>query len=363
MIRWIAASALVAAALAGCRGGASIPATPPSGLTAAVATPTATAATPTAAAAVAASTAATVPSATAAASTAAAAPSAAAAASIAAPTSAAGCAPARPRAAGDTIETIASGGLDRTYIVHVPTGYAGTALAPVVLLFHGYGLSAEYMRTYTRFSDVADAHQFILIIPDGSGSPQYWNTTGVPGGPDDAAFVHELIAKVGAELCVDPRRVYAAGYSNGGGISQLLACELPGEIAAVGLVASEYLPCKANAPLIAFHGTADPLVPYGDVDATGADRSPSVSTIAASWAAGLGCDDMPAISRPASDLELSTFSHCRSGHADVLLYTVLGGGHTWPGAAFSNEAVGPTTQEINASTTMWDFFAARTSAP
>lgn len=353
MLRWIAASALVAAVLAGCRGGAAIPATPPSGLAATAATPTAAAATPTATAAT--PTVATAPSAVAVASV--------AAPTAAAPTSASGCTPARPRAAGDTIETIASGGLDRTYIVHVPTGYAGTASAPVVLLFHGYGLSAEYMRTYTRFSDVADAHQFILVIPDGSGSPQYWNTTGVPGGPDDAAFVHDLIAKIGAELCVDSRRVYAAGYSNGGGMSQLLACELPGEIAAVGLVASEYLACDARVPLIAFHGTADPLVPYGDVDATGADRSRSVSTIAASWATRLGCDDTPAISIPASDLELSTFNHCRTGRADVLLYTVLGGGHTWPGAAFANEAVGPTTQEINASTTMWDFFAARTSAP
>ncbi|MHB8684047.1 MAG: CE1 family esterase [Dehalococcoidia bacterium] len=319
MFRWIVAPALIAAALAGCRGAAPKPANTPPGSPAMVATRIA----------------------------------------------AAGCTPARTRAAGDSNETIASGGLTRTYILHVPTGYQGTSPTPVVLLFHGFALSADFMRSYTKFSDVADAHQFILIIPNGSGSPQYWNSNGVPGGPNDVAFVRDLLAKVGSELCVDPARVYAAGYSNGGGMAQLLACELPRQIAAVGLVASEYGPCDARVPMIAFHGTADPVLPFEGAGGTGAGSAsfPPIRMVVSAWAAGLGCDRLPTISRPAPDVELSTFHNCIAGDAQVLLYAVLGGGHTWPGAAFPVDAVGRTTQEINASATIWGFFAAHPRTP
>ena len=44
-------------------------------------------------------------------------------------------------------------------------------------------------------------------------------------------------------------------------------------------------------------------------------------------------------------------------NADVILYTVEGGGHTWPGGKpLPERIVGRTTHEINASRIMWEFF-------
>ncbi|MDE3095976.1 MAG: hypothetical protein KGK07_08245 [Chloroflexota bacterium] len=319
MFRWIVAAALAGAALAGCRGAGAGPTGTPSPSRVVVATETA----------------------------------------------AAGCAPARAHAAGDTNETITEGGASRSYILHIPPGYDGAARTPVVLLFHGFALSAEFMRSYTKFEDVADAHRFIVVIPDGTGSPRFWNSNGVPGGPDDVGFVRDLLAKLSGQLCIEPARVYAAGYSNGGGMAQLVACSLPGEIAAVALVASEYGPCPAAVPLIAFHGTADPVLPFEGAPASGAAGAsfPPIRMVVSAWAARLGCDRLPTISRPAPDVELSTFHNCIAGDAQALLYAVLGGGHTWPGAAFPIDAVGPTTQEISASAVIWDFFAAHPKVP
>ena len=283
---------------------------------------------------------------------------------VATETAAAGCAPARAHAPGDTNETIAVAGASRTYLLHIPPGYDGAVRTPLVLLFHGFALSAEFMRAYTKFSDVADAHRFVLVIPNGTGSPRFWNSNGVPGGPDDVGFGRDLLAKLRGQLCVDPARVYAAGYSNGGGMAQLVACSLRSEIAAVALVASEYGPCPAAVPLIAFHGTADPVLPFEGAPASGAAgvSFPPIRMVVSAWAARLGCDRLPTISRPAPDVELSTFHNCIAGDAQALLYAVLGGGHTWPGGAFPIDAVGPTTQEINASAVIWGFFAAHPKA-
>ena len=85
--------------------------------------------------------------------------------------------------------------------------------------------------------------------------------------------------------------------------------------------------------------------------------SPPVRRVASEWARVVGCDGLPAISRPFPDIELSTFRNCPSGDGDVLLYNVINGGHTWPGAKLEFP-VGHTTQSIDASTLMLDFFEA-----
>ncbi len=271
------------------------------------------------------------------------------------------CAPALPHALGDVRESIASGGMTRTFILHVPAGYDGAKRTPVVLLFHGFNLSAEFMEQNTGIVDTAEANGFIAVILDGQGTPPIWNT-GVPGATDDVLFVRDVLDRVEGEVCVNAARVYAAGYSNGGGMSQLLSCELSDRIAAVAVVASTRLNCAPQTPVVAFHGDADPVQPFGggagiDVGAqagVGGTLSPVRDWIAG-WAATLGCDTAPAISRPAPDVELSTFGRCSGRGEDVLLYVVIGGGHNWPGGTVP---FGPPTSMIDATSLMWDFFAA-----
>lgn len=273
----------------------------------------------------------------------------------------AACSPARPHAPGNSNEAITSGGLQRTYILHIPTGYDGARATPLLLSFHGYGLSAKFFAPYVNFDPIADKAGFIVVTPDGTGTPESWNAGGYQGGTDDVGFVRDLLAKLNGDLCVDPGMVYAAGYSNGGGMALRAACELPNQFAAIGVVAAVYVNCQAAVPLVAFHGSSDPLAPFEGTDAAtpGADIFPSVRRSVSEWARALGCDGLPIISRPSSEVELSTFQRCQAGDGDVLLYTILGGGHTWPGAvAVAPETLGMTTQQVSASQVMWDFFAA-----
>lgn len=270
------------------------------------------------------------------------------------------CPTPRPHAAGDFSETIESGGISRSYILHVPAKYDGASEAPLVLSFHPYGGNARFMSDYVKFSTLADEKGFVVMTPDGTGQPQYWNVQQYQATADDVAFTKDLLAKIDASLCIDVTRTYAAGYSNGGGMALLAACMMPDRIAAIGVVAGTYLNCNAAVPLIAFHGSADPVVMFEGTDnAGGGDRFPPIRRSVSEWAKSDQCDGLPTISRPAASVELSTFHRCREGDGDVLLYTLLGGGHTWPGAADLNGAsVGATNHEIDATKAMWDFFAA-----
>lgn len=271
-----------------------------------------------------------------------------------------GCSPARPHAAGNFDQTIASSGLRRTYILHVPAGYDGGRPAPLLLSFHGYGLSAKFFAPYVNFDAIADQAGFVLVTPDGTGDPQQWNAAGYAGGSADVQFVRDLLAKLNGDLCIDARAVYAAGFSNGGGMAMRAACELPDVFAAVGVVAATYVNCRADVPLIAFHGSSDPLAPYEGSTDPSADIFAPVRRSVSEWARELGCDALAVISRPSSEVELSTFQRCPLGDGEVLLYTILGGGHTWPGTTpLAPQLFGMTTQQIDASRVMWDFFAAR----
>jgi polyhydroxybutyrate depolymerase len=82
---------------------------------------------------------------------------------------------------------------------------------------------------------------------------------------------------------------------------------------------------------------------------------PPIETWAASWAARNGCDlDVDAV--PVDDGIIERrYANC---DAPVVLYTVRGGGHTWPGGSMGIPPVivGMTTDAIDATETMWQFF-------
>lgn len=279
---------------------------------------------------------------------------------LSSPTAAA-CTPARAAAPGTTSVTLTSAGVARRYLLHIPPGYDGATAVPVVLALHPYAANAQLMLYITRLPDMADRAGFIVVAADATGAPQLWNIEKSPGAPDDVAFLRDVIARIDSDLCIDRERTYAAGYSNGGGMALRLACQMPERIAAVGVVASQYVSCDGTAALVAFHGTADPILPFAGgprPDAPGLDLLP-VRRAVSEWARQVGCDGLAQITVPSSEVELSTYQRCRLGTGEVLLYTVIGGGHSWPGGVPLPEfIVGKTTQQIDATQVMWDFFAA-----
>ena len=179
----------------------------------------------------------------------------------------------------------------------------------------------------------------------------------------DVRFISELIDTLEAAYNIDPNRIYVNGFSNGGGMAFALSCTLSHRIAAVGTVAAaQVLPWSWCAdsrpvPMITFHRTADRLVPYngGKVWASHVPF-PSVSTWAANWARRNRCGPNPIESVVAADVTRLEYTDC-ADDAAVVLYTLRGGGHSWPGGKSMPEwMVGSTSPNIDATSQMWAFF-------
>ena len=256
---------------------------------------------------------------------------------------------------------IVSGGRQRSYLLHVPASYDPATPVPLVISIHGFAEWPAHQMQISRWNDLADQHGFIVVYPAGTGFPRRWQTGGE--ALEDVTFISDLIDALAQRYTIDPTRIYANGLSNGGGMSYLLACQLADRIAAVGSVSGAYLlppdeclPARP-VPLIAFHGTADPIVPYDGGPSASFDLSfPAVPDWIAAWAGRSGCDAAPVPLPGHGEVSGLRYIGCR-GSADVLFYTIHGGGHAWPGGPpMRRFIVGHTTQDIDATAVMWAFF-------
>ena len=280
------------------------------------------------------------------------------------------------RKQNDSSRSIKVGELTRNYLLHIPPSLDKVKQVPLLLVFHGGGGTPESMIGYARFDDLADKHGFLVAYP--AGTDHHWND-GRPAAPktDDVAFVRAVIAELSASYKVDPHRIYATGISNGGIFSQRLACDMAGTLAAVAAVAGtmpdDYAAsCKPAAPIsvLMIHGTEDPLVPFsGGTVRSGmlgvGGKVWSVPDTVKFWVGQNHCGDKPKTTQYADNdpndgtrIREDDYSGCRSNTA-VTLYTVNGGGHTWPGATqyLPEMLIGKTSGEMNASEVIWDFFS------
>lgn len=261
--------------------------------------------------------------------------------------------------------SIISSGQQREYLLYVPKSYDRTRPTPLVISMHGGAMWPAAQRETSQWNELAEGHRFIVVYPsaEAGGGPRAWNVHHGAGLTMDVRFISELIDTLSAAYNIDPKRIYANGLSNGGGISFVLSCALSDRIAAVGTVAAaQTLPfswCKDSTPvpMIAFHGTADPVVPYGGGKSWVAPKEfPRVTTWAADWARRNRCDANPIDSVIGADVIRREYMDC-ARDAAVVLYTVRGGGHTWPGGKGQPEWIlGPASHSIDATSQMWAFF-------
>jgi len=260
--------------------------------------------------------------------------------------------------------TIVSAGLKREYVLYVPKSYDRAKPAPLVISMHGAGLWGAGQRDVSQWNTVADEHGLIVVYPSGTkgDGPRHWNMGG-EDGEREVGFIAELIDSLRASYNIDSTRIYADGLSNGGGMAFVLSCTLSDRIAAVGLVGSaQLLPwdsCRDTrpVPMIAFHGTADEFTPYRGGKTFVAPRAfPSIPAWTANWARRNRCAPTPIDSAVAPDISRRAYTSCANG-ADVVLYTIHGGGHTWPGGGPLPESwLGSTSSSIDASREMWAFY-------
>src|SRR5947209_746090 len=188
---------------------------------------------------------------------------------ITTPITSAGCGKPAPTPPGSSvIETVLSGGLTRTYLLHVPSGYQANSSEVLVLNFHGHGSNAIQQEHRSGMSLLADQQGFIAVYPQGVVGPAGrtgW-ATGARGRPqvNDVLFVSDLLNPLQGILCIDALRIYAIGFSNGAGMTNVLACTLAGRLAAFAFVSGSYPPYPGGChpirpvPLLEFHGTSDP---------------------------------------------------------------------------------------------------------
>ena len=269
--------------------------------------------------------------------------------------------------------TIVSSGVTRRYLLYVPKTYDRSKPTPLILSFHPGATWPAVEKNISRWNDLADEHGFIVVYPEGSGflfgglgpGPQIW-----PGEPEDVKFISDLIAKLQGAYNIDANRIYVNGMSNGGGMAFQLTCELPGRFAAVGVVSGAYPqkedPCGNYQPVAAvmFHGTGDKIAPYQG------GRSPIAPFPFANipdWTAHVAqrnqCKGDPIETRISPSVRRLAYANCAE-NADVILFTIEGGGHTWPGGKHLAEWIaGRTTEDINASRVMWEFFAQHPREP
>jgi polyhydroxybutyrate depolymerase len=273
--------------------------------------------------------------------------------------------------ANRTNGAIVSSGEKREYLLYVPKSYDSTKRTPLVISMHAAMNWPAYQMKISQWNKTADENGFLVVYPAGTDplhlGPKAWfmNGSRSPSTMPDVRFISELIDTLEAHYNIDSTRIYANGMSNGGGMAFALSCTLSNRIAAIGAVsAAQSLPwswCADSTPvpMIAFHGTADPFVPYKGAPPGWLNPTapfPNVATWVASWARRNHCVPNPVESAVAAHVTRIEYTNCAQ-NAAVILYTVRGGGHQWPGGKPIPEwIVGPVTREIDATGLMWAFF-------
>lgn len=270
---------------------------------------------------------------------------------------------------GDRTVTIAHKGLVRTALLHVPESYDPGKGTTVVLNFHGFSSDGFQEAILSRMNKASDERGFLAVYPYGVANS--WNAGKCCGtawldAVDDVDFVKKLLDTLEEEYCVDPRRVFSTGMSNGGFMSHRLGCELSDRIAAIAPVAGVIgvAPCTPSrpVPVLQFHGTEDLLVPYGggnpvlNVGLEGVLDFPSVADTMAGWRERNGCSDASEKIYEEGDAVCVRWAQCAAG-SEVTLCTLKDGGHTWPGGV-PIPFLGKTSKDLNATKAMLDFFEA-----
>ena len=266
-----------------------------------------------------------------------------------------------PHLPGDSNASITSGGLKRTFIIHLAPSY-GRQPQLVVISYHAYSITARNMAQYTNMGAEADKAGFILVFPQGVDSPPSWNaglgTLGPTGDADDIQFTRDMLSFVEKNYCVDTHRIYVTGWSLGGGMAYRVACTLSNQIAAIATVAGAYYqipggchPSRAM-PVLEIHGQADTFAPYGGNPGPG---MAAVQVYLNAWLTNDGCEATNSVFFHQGDVTGIQWTHCNAGSV-VVHYRISDGGHTWPGA-HSIPSLGFTTHVIDANVVIWNFFS------
>lgn len=287
---------------------------------------------------------------------------------------------------GNHTLTLTVQGLKRDYIVHVPSGYDSKTPLPLVIMLHGGGGTAKAAIKETGWDKKADEAGFLAVFPNAAArdpsrrssfalNPQLWNDGSNRFYPDqtvvdDSRFISDMIDDLFTRFNVDKKHVFVTGFSNGASMSFLVGSQLSNRIAAIAPVAGACWidPVKLERPVSMLYitGKADPLnlieggVPRlatGASDEVRAKPKPPVRDSILKWVKALDCFQTPAKVSEKNGVRTETYGTCQ-GNAEVIYITVEDLGHIWAGgiSLLPERWVGKTSDKINATDVIWNFF-------
>ncbi len=281
---------------------------------------------------------------------------------------------------GNSSRSITQNGLKRSYHLHIPSSLRNSTAAPLVVALHGGGGNGQKMEKLSRLSLLADRAGFVVAYPDAVDG--HWNDgRGLSDyrsqreNIDDVGFIAGMIDAIAGDYGIDAERVYVTGASNGAMMSLRLGCEVGHKITALAPVIGsmpENLVSRCSPagpiPLMMINGTDDPLVPweggYVHLFRKKLGKIVSIPQTIDFWVAHNGCAPDPQITGvPDTDpadgtsVQKRVYRQCTDG-ADVVLYEIKGGGHTWPGGYqyLPEFLIGKTNRDLDATEAIWIFF-------
>jgi polyhydroxybutyrate depolymerase len=288
-------------------------------------------------------------------------------------------------ARGDLRTSFMHDSLKRTFNIHIPSTFDKSVQLPLVIALHGRGANGVSMiiLTHKGFNKMADNDGFIIVYPDGielnwndGRMDEEANDRAHRENIDDVGFISALIDSMITDYNIDPKRVYVTGISNGAIMSYRLACELSDKITAIAPVDGNipimlFPECSPSRPVsvLAINNTDDPLVPFDGGYIYGIRKKNlgkvlSVNESIGFWITTNKCSFTPVLAeepdRDPKDGTRVTIKQYINGieGTEVILYTVEGGGHTWPGGVQYLPAwvIGKTSRDFDANEVIWSFF-------
>lgn len=269
--------------------------------------------------------------------------------------------------AADELFSVKVTGIERQWRLFIPAQYNDAVALPLVLNFHGTGSSPLRQSALSDFETLATEKGFVVASPQAkypreAGGPLTWNVDRDHNGVDDVLFVLTMIEEISIRLAIDPKRIYATGFSGGARMSSRLACDLSDHIAAIGPIGGIRYPedCRPLRPMpvIAFHGKKDKVNHYEYQADSPKYWRMGVEDALEGWVANNGCREFAEV-RVLPSVTRVSYRGCEQG-AELEFYRSDDAGHTWPGSPLADSMAqfskAVTNTDLLATRLIWDFF-------
>lgn len=260
--------------------------------------------------------------------------------------------------AGNNERTLTHDAILREYNVYAPASYDGVSPVPLIVDLHGASSDKVQQQAISGWAGEAEAEDFLVAYPQGIGNT--WNAGICCGGNtnDDVGFIRAMVDAIELEGNVDTTRIYVTGLSNGGAMTQRLACEAADVFAAAAPLAfptpyadfaTECTP-SAEMPVLLTMGLTDIVVPYSGGFFGGA--VPSFEAWRAKFSCGTGTPENRFEQGSAfCDIDTSC-----AGGVEVGLCSVTGITFGPPLNVFDGHVLYFNSDSLNMADKIWEFF-------